>query len=222
MFKFKLISTALMVAITTAVGLTHNTDAMSNTPTVPVEEIANNPGINISIDTEDRIYPEIDRKELLNVKIKGNFYNKPMTKKVIASLGNDREKQELLHMAYTVWCESKGEGSLGMAYTASVIWNRVNYKGFPDTIIDVVHDPADFSCWGKDGKTQVFTVNREYVAFLQALELSKGLYEGYIESVTTASHYHASTVKPFWVNNLIYLEKCGNHLFYIEEKLAKL
>lgn len=134
--------------------------------------------------------------------------------------------QTILHYAYTIWCEGRGEGALGMADIGSVIWNRVISNEFDNTVLGVVHALTprtklpQFSCWGDNGITQIRDIDIDYNEFLMAIDLAIGIYNNDVMPTTKALFYHADNIQPPVYTNALKkdMSRCG-HTYYLLERI---
>ena len=122
-------------------------------------------------------------------------------------------------LALNVFFEARYESTEGQLAVAQVTLNRVKDKRYPNTICKVVWDKKQFS-WTHDGvhddPNRMSYLDRK--AWEDIQKLSSDVLEGTLElSGLTATHYHASSVRPFWVDHYEYDGKVGNHLFYTNE-----
>ena len=121
-----------------------------------------------------------------------------------------------------IYFEARSEDKIGQLAVANVIMNRVHDRRFPNTICDVVHDgiywnnhivrdKCAFSYYC-DGKNESM-LNLEILA--QVIEIADMALQGVmLETLVTATHYHASYVYPDWAYELQYIGQLGNHMFY--------
>lgn len=127
-------------------------------------------------------------------------------------------KDQVACLAKAVYFEARGESVSGQRAVARVILNRVDSKAYPNTICGVVFQnhtrrnacQFSFAC---DGHADVV---REKQAWKRAQTVARDTVEGrdIPGSVLTATHYHATSVKPRWASKLIRLSKIGSHIFY--------
>ena len=125
-------------------------------------------------------------------------------------------------LVQAIYFEARSEYQIGQLAVANVIMNRVHDKRFPDTICNVVHDGIywnghivrdkcafSYYCDGKHERI----VNMEIL--IQVIETTNMALRGVmIESLSDATHYHASYVYPDWADKLEYVGQMGNHMFY--------
>ncbi len=120
--------------------------------------------------------------------------------------------EQLGCLAMNIYQEARGESTQGKMAVGAVTMNRVRSKHYPSTICEVVWQPKQFS-WTSlkvkyHGPTNV-------KAWVQALGLAKLFMDGGVWSgVGEATHYHAVTVSPNWMDSEQLVARYGNHLFY--------
>lgn len=126
-----------------------------------------------------------------NKVIKGSFYNKKQTKAYLTELPSILKKANsnmgvdtVLQVAYTIWAEEDTITSANMYRLASIIYNNVNMCGSID-YLDIIHKKGEFKSWGKDGYTQVKTVNKNFVFYLEAIKIVVGLETKDIKPIST-------------------------------------
>lgn len=120
--------------------------------------------------------------------------------------------EELGCLAMNIYQEARGESNQGKMAVAAVTMNRVKDKRYPNTICEVVWQPKQFSWTGLNVK---YHSPKNLKAWAQALELAKLFMDGANWSgVGSATHYHAITVTPSWVDKKQLVGRYGNHLFY--------
>ncbi|RDE09386.1 cell wall hydrolase [Pelagibacterium lacus] len=135
---------------------------------------------------------------------------------------------EVYCLAQAVYHESRGEPESGQWAVASVILNRVESRAYPDTVCDVVFQNAhlpnrcqfSFACDGRPddgGKGNI--IDREswvksnliaQIAYRQFLEGERHPDDG----LTTAMHFHTTSVRPSWASAYVEVAAIGNHIFY--------
>ncbi|MBC2773042.1 cell wall hydrolase [Rhizobium sp. AQ_MP] len=132
-----------------------------------------------------------------------------------ASVFSDKEQKCL---AEGIYFEARGESVKGQAAVAQVILNRVRNPHYPDTICGVVYQNEDwrnrcqfsFAC---DRIPDLVTSPRHWKI---AKEIAMAVTAGKIwfKDVGSATHYHATYVRPAWGPTMKRVEKIGKHIFY--------
>lgn len=125
-------------------------------------------------------------------------------------------------LAEAVYFEARSEPLIGQIAVAGVVLERVQRPEYPDNVCDVVHqghyvggmpirNRCAFSYWC-DGKPE--EINDE-LAWGQALYVAELALDGVrVADTETATHYHASYVKPNWSDDMTFMARIGLHLFY--------
>ena len=118
-----------------------------------------------------------------------------------------------------IYFEARSESQLGQLAVATVILNRAK-ASHSSSICGVVYKGAShlnscqfsFAC---DGKADLVDDVRAWKAALDvtAVALSDDM-KGRMQTVATATHYHADYVDPYWAKSLTRLTKIGRHIFY--------
>lgn len=121
-------------------------------------------------------------------------------------------------LAEGIYFEARGESVKGQAAVAQVILNRVRNPHYPDTICGVVYQNEDwrnrcqfsFAC---DRIPDIVTSPRHWKV---AKEIAMAVTAGKIwfKDVGSATHYHATYVRPAWGPTMKRVEKIGKHIFY--------
>nr|WP_083198406.1 cell wall hydrolase [Pararhizobium polonicum] len=117
-----------------------------------------------------------------------------------------------------IYFESRGESLKGQAAVAQVILNRVRNPAYPNTICGVVYQNKgwfnrcqfSFAC---DGIPDIVWSRS---AWLDAKEIALAVTAGKIwfPEVGSATHYHATYVKPDWGPTMKRVSQIGKHIFY--------
>ncbi|MBA4799316.1 MAG: cell wall hydrolase [Rhizobiales bacterium] len=132
-----------------------------------------------------------------------------------AGVFSDKEQECL---AEGIYFEARGESVKGQAAVAQVILNRVRNPHYPDTICGVVYQNEDwrnrcqfsFAC---DRIPDIITSPRHWkIAKDIAMAVTAGKI--WFKDVGSATHYHATYVKPAWGPTMKRVEKIGKHIFY--------
>jgi spore germination cell wall hydrolase CwlJ-like protein len=128
---------------------------------------------------------------------------------------SDREKWCL---ATAIYFEARGEAYRGQVAVAQVVMNRVRDHRYPDTICGVVFQNQNkrnacqfsFAC---DGIPEVINEREPWV---QAEDIAQRYLNGelYLTEVGTATHYHATYVRPTWAPRMEKVTQIGLHVFY--------
>lgn len=87
------------------------------------------------------------------------------------------QQAEIACLALNIYHEARGEGIKGMRAVASVVMNRVRSKLFPDTVCDVVSQPAQFS-WYRPSHGMRTPRRVDYIALEKAYTVARAYVEG--------------------------------------------
>lgn len=113
-------------------------------------------------------------------------------------------------LALVVFWEARSEPLSGQVAVAQVVLTRVASASFPDTVCEVVYDPAQFSFYW-DGKSDT-PHNDE--AWFKANLVARAVAAGSVHAdLVGVTHYHADYVSPYWPR-LEHVFTIGTHLFY--------
>lgn len=113
-------------------------------------------------------------------------------------------------IAKTLFYEAAGEGEHGLLLVASVIHNRA---GSGRDFKAVCLRPRQFSCWN-DGWLSVPTNPIDLQAYELCLQIADEMLAGSFAPITTATHYHADYVHPYWADHYAKLVQYRRHIFY--------
>jgi spore germination cell wall hydrolase CwlJ-like protein len=127
----------------------------------------------------------------------------------------------LFCLATAVYFEARGEPIDGQIAVAEVVMNRVEDNRFPDSVCEVVkqnrHPGSLHRCQFSfycDGKPE--TINDQQ-AWATAQYIAQGLLDDVLQLGIEATHYHATTVDPFWADQYINIGQIGTHRFYVSD-----
>ena len=133
---------------------------------------------------------------------------------------------EIECLAQAIYHESRGEPDRGQWAVASVILNRVDSRTYPDTVCGVVFQNAhmvnrcqfSFACDGRpddgghgniiDRESWVQSNIMALIAYRKSLEGAR-----HEDGLTTAMHFHTTTVSPSWASAYTQVAAIGNHIF---------
>lgn len=114
-------------------------------------------------------------------------------------------------LAEAIVYEARGESTKGMAAVAHIILNRKKDPRWPSRVVDVIHQPHQFS-YLKDKHKQSKATQEDWN---KARKVAYGVLYGHISSpVGDATHYHAKHVRPKWAKKLERVAVIGQHIFY--------
>lgn len=132
-----------------------------------------------------------------------------------ATVFSDSEQKCL---AEGIYFESRGEDAMGQAAVGQVILNRVRNPAYPATICGVVYQNKDwrnrcqfsFACEGRKLKIN----DRRHYKMAQEVAMAVTAGKIFLPEVGSATHYHATYVKPGWAGTMEKMKKIGLHIFY--------
>jgi hypothetical protein len=131
--------------------------------------------------------------------------------------GAERTKAEHC-LSNAIYFEARDQPYQGQVAVAQVVINRVFSGVYPHDVCGVIYQNAShhlacqftFAC---DGKRK--TIN-EFGSWARARRIARETLDGqlYVPAVSTATHYHAAYVHPYWVREMHRYAREGIHLFY--------
>ena len=117
---------------------------------------------------------------------------------------------ELDALARVMFCEARGEGRIGMRAVAHVAINRVEDGRWRNTLIGVLSQRAQFTCWTMLGDLhysgEAWDIAKDE-AFLALIDATT-------DPTVGATHYHADYVSPRWARSYARSATIGRHIFY--------
>lgn len=121
-------------------------------------------------------------------------------------------------LATGIYFEARGETLRGQAAVAQVILNRVRNPTYPNTICGVVYQNQNlrnrcqfsFACDGI--KDRIISPKNYRIAEEIAMAVTAGKI--FLPEVGSATHYHATYVRPGWSSTMEKMKKIGLHIFY--------
>lgn len=121
-------------------------------------------------------------------------------------------------LAEAIYFEARGEPYDGQVAVAQVVLNRVRNPAYPDTTCDVVYQNENvrnacqfsFACDG------IKDVVHPGAAWNRAVQVATDVSTGGVSlaEIGTATHYHATYVRPNWAGVFKKKAKIGRHVFY--------
>jgi spore germination cell wall hydrolase CwlJ-like protein len=117
-----------------------------------------------------------------------------------------------------IYFEARGEVLKGQAAVAQVILNRVRNPAYPDTICGVVFqndnwkNRCQFSFACDNLLDRILNRDSWKVAADIAMAVTAGKI--WLPEVGSATHYHATYVRPAWARTMKRVARIGDHIFY--------
>lgn len=119
--------------------------------------------------------------------------------------------EAVMCLALNIYFEARDQSVDGQLMVAEVTLNRVKDPAFPDTICDVVWEPAAFS-WTNDGKSDK---PKDLEAFARAVLLANdAINNPSILLGTDATYYHEKSIHPYWADSMVQVGRIEDHIFY--------
>lgn len=113
-------------------------------------------------------------------------------------------------LALVVYVEARGEEIDGQLLVAETVINRQHEEGYPDDLCGVAFDHKQYS--GINEEIDLQAVFQD-PAWETSISVAEDAISGNLIG-TEATHYHTTTSKPYWSEDLILLGMYGNHIFY--------
>ncbi len=118
--------------------------------------------------------------------------------------------------------EAGCDGAVGMQAVLNVILNRAD--GYLHRLVGQTVKPGAFSCMAEvwhapfpDYSALIRRAQNQRSEYALALRLLATMEGGRLwDNTYGATHYHATTVRPYWVSDMNYITTIGGHNFYIE------
>jgi spore germination cell wall hydrolase CwlJ-like protein len=121
-------------------------------------------------------------------------------------------------LAEAVYFEARSEPYKGQVAVAQVVLNRVRNPAYPNSVCGVVYQNKTMSnaCQFSFACDGIRDIVRDRKAWALARKVARDVsFEGVrIADVGTATHYHATYVKPDWARVFTRKTRIGLHVFY--------
>jgi hypothetical protein len=131
---------------------------------------------------------------------------------------NEDLKKAKQCLAEAIYFEARSESEKGQYAVAQVVMNRTRTGHYPATVCGVVYENKNwrnrcqfsFACDGKP----------ERVHDEKSWETAKRIADdvlingAYLPDIGTATHYHATYVRPRWIRDMTDRHRVGTHVFY--------
>ncbi len=114
--------------------------------------------------------------------------------------------EALLWLCLNIYHEARGEERIGQLAVAHVTLNRAELRGL--TIRETVVQPAQFS-WVKT----MPIMPTDFKAMVQVSTVATTAISQ-PDFTDGATHYHKFDTHPYWADDMQFLARFGNHLFY--------
>lgn len=118
----------------------------------------------------------------------------------------------ILCLSAAIFYEARNQPVDGQLAVAEVILNRVQSDRYPDDACEVINQFKQFS-YTNDGKSDDFLKEAEQEAVIRAILVASEVLNGYGLGITS-THYHTTSVSPYWTEFYDYDGKLGDHMFY--------
>ncbi len=139
----------------------------------------------------------------------------------------DQGAAEARCLSLAIYHEARGEPWQGQFVVGRVILNRAASRFYPDTICGVVyqnsarlnHCQFSFACDGKADRAGNLHAWQEAVWMADRLLCRDICGDMAISaSLIRSTHYHATSVQPFWSKKLERTGQIGRHVFYFADR----
>jgi spore germination cell wall hydrolase CwlJ-like protein len=117
-----------------------------------------------------------------------------------------------LCLALVVYTEARGETLEGQFRVAEVVINRVGSDTYPSDLCDVAYQPKQFS--GMEEGFDLLEISAD-PAWDTAVDVAYLSLAGDLPD-TGSTHFHATSVTPYWSKKLTKVDSLGGHTFYKE------
>lgn len=117
----------------------------------------------------------------------------------------------LICLAAVVYFEARSEPLDAQAAVAGVVLERVESNCYPDSVCEVALQHKQFSAFN-NGVPAVRNTQAWQTSLMVAsmtLDDPNG-----VVPIQSATHYHTTAVRPYWVDSYTYLGQSGTHKFY--------
>jgi len=121
-------------------------------------------------------------------------------------------------LATAIYFEARGESAKGQRAVAEVVVARTRQPGRPKSVCGVVYEGShrstgcqfSFTCDG------IADVVRNSAAWARAKRVAALVLNsrGRKKVSRGATHYHATSVRPYWASSMVKVARIGSHIFY--------
>ena len=137
---------------------------------------------------------------------------RPLKDMVISWVDYGGQDGEQMCLAKAIYFEARSESLEGQLAVAEVILNRVASEAYPDTICDVVTQPAQFSFIRRGAFPRPDTRSDGWRRALAIADIARKRLAAQVGPEVL--WYHASYVAPSWGRRLNRVARIGTHIFY--------
>jgi spore germination cell wall hydrolase CwlJ-like protein len=119
-------------------------------------------------------------------------------------------------LALNIYHEARGEGKEGMMAVANVTMNRVRSSAYPSTVCRVVYQHKQFS-WVLDKTLKPVIHFSPEIMRIASLAITGNL----VDVTRGATHFHTTSIKPYWAGSKKQTVTIGRHVFYKRVKRTR-
>jgi spore germination cell wall hydrolase CwlJ-like protein len=116
-------------------------------------------------------------------------------------------------LALCTWREARGESLLGKLLVAQTIENRVTDPRWPETYVGVITQRLQFSAFNRDDPNVTAYPREDDPAWADCVAVASFVLAA-PSPLTTANHYHATSVSPGWARADRIVAREDGHVFY--------
>jgi spore germination cell wall hydrolase CwlJ-like protein len=133
-----------------------------------------------------------------------------------ADLAGGKRANATACLATAIYFEARGESTKGQRAVAEVILARTRQAGRPKSVCGVVYEGShrrtgcqfSFTCDG------IADVVRSSSAWARAKRVAALVLNSRKKVSRGATHYHATSVRPYWASSMVKVARIGSHIFY--------
>lgn len=127
--------------------------------------------------------------------------------------------ESILCLATAVFFEARSETIEGQMLVAETVMNRVEHSAYPNNVCEVVFQRKQFSFThdGNSDNMYNYKTTSDEAARKNAIAVAKKIIHSQ-RQYPEVTHYHATYVSPYWVNDMHYVTQVGQHIFYTMEE----
>lgn len=115
-------------------------------------------------------------------------------------------------LAAVIYFEARSEPPDAQAAVARVVLERVASSSYPDDICAVAFQNKQFSAFNNG-----FQPIKEPWSWRTSMLIAQAVLDDPgVAPIQHATHYHTTSVSPYWADDFTYLGQSGEHLFYAE------
>lgn len=147
---------------------------------------------------------------------------KPLPIVIADNSVQDVDKKEYECVVQALFHEARGEGEEGILAVASVIYNRVKSRSYPNSFCGVIHQPKQFSYVHERLNAGLTLDAKPKASEIEVFEFIKQTAQKVVtnEFEPVVPHgtlwYAHQRINNYWTKTKVKVAHIGNHVFYVK------